>query len=605
MDSLTRKAAEHSGIRLDGTLLSTIAIPPDSPSPVRLAARELRRYLKMAVGVGLELREGGPAAGSFYLSAAADEVRDLGTGFDRCAALACGSCLKIVGENPISVLYGVYEFLEDRLDIRFFAPGHEHVPTREELRIPAGYAMRRGSAFAIRNWVNRTNDREALLFAVKSRINTVLGCGPWNPSLGSASCNAGNAALVRDLGLKLRGPGHNWRSFIPDGRLFETHPEYFPMFGGRRAPNGRTGCFSNPEVRRIFRKNLRAYLREHPYWDIFAFWPEDVNERGYCECPECLRRSSTDWYITLVNDAAEVLAEELPDAWFELIAYHDTRVAPAESARLYRDGEKMLVNFCLGYSRDLFRPLAEGRCGSPEVLAMYRGWCGWLARTGFRGRRMTMEYYNLCEWPDQGPRGRALLWPLEVISEDIRFYRGEGMDGLGAFTGFDCLAWPSPFNLWAWLKLWNAPDLTLAELKGDFYPKYFGPVASPAESYVERLETLMGEPTSPDNIARLRELGRTVADMKAAAVGTPFAERLDVLESHYEQCLLLKETFLAYTGNDAAKTAGLKARFLGFFADRAAPLRRYLAPYPPLWYEGWIPHLENQAAELLKDERIR
>lgn len=605
MDSLTTKAAEHSGIRLDGALLSAIAIPPGSPSPVRLAARELRRYLKVAVGVGLELCEGGPAAGSIYLSAVADEARDLGTGFDRCAAFADGPCLKIIGENPISVLYGVYGFLEDRLDIRFFAPGHEHVPTREELRIPAGYAMRRGSAFAIRNWVNRTNDREALLFAVKSRINTVLGCGPWNPSLGSASCNAGNAALIRDLGLKLRGPGHNWRSFIPGEHLFETHPEYFPMSGGRRAPNGRTGCFSNPEVRLIFRKNLRAYLREHPYWDIFAFWPEDVNDHGYCECPECLRRSSTDWYITLVNDAAEVLAEELPDAWFELIAYHDTRVAPAKSARLYRDGEKMLVNFCLGYSRDLFRPLAEGTCGSPEVLAMYRGWCEWLARAGFRGRRMTMEYYNLCEWPDQGPRGRALLWPLEVISEDIRFYRGEGMDGLGAFTGFDCLAWPSPFNLWAWLKLWNAPDLTLAELKGDFYPKYFGPVASPAESYVERLETLMGEPTSPDNIARLRELARTVADMKAAAAGTPFAERLDVLESHYEQCLLLKETFLACIGNDAAKAAGLKARFLDFFADRAAPLRRYLAPYPPLWYEGWIPHLENRAAELSQDERIR
>ena len=115
----------------------------------------------------------------------------------------------------------------------------------------------------------------------------------------------------------------------------------------------------------------------------------------------------------------------------------------------------------------------------------------------------------------------------------------------------------------------------------------------------------MGEPTSPDNIARLRELARTVADMKAAAAGTPFAERLDVLESHYEQCLLLKETFLACIGNDAAKAAGLKARFLDFFADRAAPLRRYLAPYPPLWYEGWIPHLENRAAELSQDERIR
>jgi len=55
----------------------------------------------------------------------------------------------------------------------------------------------------------------------------------------------------------------------------------------------------------------------------------------------------------------------------------------------------------------------------------------------------------------------------------------------------------------------------------------------------------------------------------------------------------------------APHPAGTLERFLSFFDDRSALLRRHLTPYPPLWYESWISHLENQAAELSKDERIR
>lgn len=586
---------------------------PAKASPILCrAAEELHGYLKKSLGLSLPFAEGQPCEGAFYISTTQDnpELIDLAGAFekgkhDQSFAAANGNSLFLTGENPLSALFAVYDFLQECLGIRFFAARHEYVPEKNELRLNGDFIFKSSSDFAIRSWVNRTNDPEVIKFAVQNRINTILGCGPWNPSFGTDKGSIENAEIVRSCGLKMRGPGHCWRYFIPDESLFASHPEYFPLLDGQRCANKRTACFSNPEVMEIFRNNLRNYLRENPYWDIFAFWAEDIHDLYYCGCPECIKKTPSDWYMILVNEAAKVLDEENPEAIFELIAYNATRTPPSQIRELYLNGRKMLVNLCIGQNRDIFRPIQEKTYGSAEVFSRYEEWRKYLSDVKFEGQIMLMEYYNLCEWPNQGPRGRALLWPMEVIREDLRFYLKDGISGCGAFTGVDCLCWPTPFNIWSWLKLWSKPETSMESLKNDFYPKYFGRFSDTARKYIEKLESVMSERTSRENIAELKGLEIMLDSMPVRDSGTPLAERLNLLRLHHQYCVLLKEIFQACSEDDTSKWESLEVLFTNFFETHRALLQAHMSPYPPLWGTLWSWYLRHRKPEMIHNRMLR
>ncbi len=326
---------------------------------------------------------------------------------------------------------------------------------------------------------------------------------------------------------------------------------------------------------------MRAYLREFPDWDIFAFWAEDTCDPYYCSCPDCAQMSLPDWYMLLVNEAAEVLAEELPHAHLEFIGYHGTRDVPTRKWHLFENGQRMLFNFCGGYSRDIYHPLATGTGGNAEVYAMYRNWLGYLQEIGFQGQRLLMEYYNLCEWPNQGPRGRALLWPLEVIREDTQAYLQDGWDGVSDWFCQQRQCFPSPFYVWAWLQFYTDPTITVEVLKDTFYSSYFGSVGEPVREYMDALENAMHARTSAENLEQVRALAAKLEAIPDPE-DTQVVPRLRTLRIHHEYCVLLKEVFLAFIGGDAAQWNALEQPFRDFFEVRhREELASELVGYPP------------------------
>ena len=557
------------------TDITRIAYHDAAPAPVRLAAEELAAYLEAATGVRLPDGPGARGEAAFFLSVGApSEFED--SSYDRCTVVVRNGRVDVRGENPRSVLYAVYDFLQERLGVRFFGPGpsHEHVPTTNGLTLAEGYMLASGSPFAYRDY--GTNCVATIDFFVKNRGNTVM------------CAHDGEAAdAVRKRGALLRGPGHAWRDFVPDQGLLDEHPEYFPMIDGRRAPNGRTACFSNPEVRRIFMANLRAYLREHPHWDIFAFWAEDIADRCYCGCEECSKMSLADWYLTLVNEAAPIVAEELPNAVFEFIAYHGTRRPPGQIGELWGNGRRMLLNLCLGYTRDIYHPLTDRTYGSAEVVEMCEQWHDWLRRVGFEGDMLVMDYVNLCEAPNQGPRGRALLWPMDVMRHDTSFYLAEGLAGVGNWFCFDRLCWPTPFAIWSWLQLWKDPEKTIEELKDNFYPTYFGPSGAAVRDYVDRLEARMHAPTSPANVESVRTLGNEIGTVWPRGDDERLADRLQVVKTHYAYCVLLKEIWSAFQSNDVQRWSQLEKPFRAFFEETHRELLEGEIDIPPTWAYTW------------------
>jgi len=590
----------ESNIFLGNVPLNAIVINEDATELTAYAASELQKYLRNALNCTLEIKRGTPTVGCFHLvQRSFPEDRKL---FDRTWIKDMGAWLELAGENPISVLYAVYDFLKSCLGIRFFAAGEafEHVPHQQVLNLPINFQKEFGSAFEIRDFVNRTNSPDVLSFAVKNRINTILGCGPWKD--GSENCSYENARLIHSYGLKVRGPGHSWKHFVPNNLLFNEHPEYFPMKDGRRQPNGRTACFSNPEVRRIFRENLRVYLHDHPYWDIFAFWAEDLPDMHYCQCPECSKHSTTDWYLTLANEAAEVVAEVLPNVRFEFIVYQGTNNPPQTIQKFFRDGENMLVNFCFGQTRDLFRPFEKRTYTNDGLFELYSNWRSFLRNIGYKGKTMLMEYYNLCEYPDTGPCGRALMWPLRVMQQDIQFYLRDGLNGLGAFTGFDRLAFPSPWKHWAWMNLWTNPNLDLDALQKDFLQCYYGEDTQTVGAYFQKLEDVMFTKLSEENLAELEGLGAMLDGLSG--------ERFDIIRIHLRLAILVKHLHWAFQCDNREDFEAWKKQYLTYQQDNATLLAKMVAPFPMLWFDfilnriGWLPDGTKRKIRLGTEETL-
>lgn len=587
-------------------VMDRIHVAPGSPAPVRLAAEDLRRYLHKSLGVDLPITDGAPGSGAVFIATRGDAPDDpemagafLGKGFDQATTLARNGGLCIVGENPRATLYGVYDFLQAELKIRFFGPGEDHevVPSQTRVVLPVNYTRTRGSAFEFREYYLPKLDSEATVdFLMKNRVNTFCVV---------ASPDEAPEAIRRRGGL-VHGPGHIFREFLPDPALFEPHPEYFPMVDGVRKVNGTGACFSNPDVRRMFTDRVRDYVKARPFWDIFALWAEDTSYAAYCECPECAKVSTAGWYMTLVNDVAPVIEEELPGALFEFIAYHETRWPPQEVMPLYKNGKNMILNICIGYTRNGFYPLTSRRDGNAEVLDMYEAWSKRLEEIGFEGRRILFDYYNRCEIAaGHGPSGQALLWPMEVIAEDTRFYWADGIRGIADWVCFDRLCWPTPFNLWAWLQLYSSPGLAISDLEDDFYAAYFKNAGEAVRDYSRALQEVMYADTSAENIERVARLRGNLDTLLVGETDPVIRHRLEVVANHHEYCLLLKRIWLAFIEQDEAAWQALMPVYNDFYTVTHRELLANEIDIPSqfmnIWYEYHLKRPKDQIPEQLRN----
>lgn len=555
------------------------------------AARELSSYLDKIYGSGHRFELGDAVAGCAYLSI--DSSLSLSDGYDHSLVRYEDGILRIEGDSELSLLFGVYDYLQ-LLGCRFWGARHEHVPCGCGVLFSDGYSRRFHSAFKYRTWVNRTNDSDVLSFLAKSRVNAVLGCGPWNPQFSSEYASFENAEKVKSLGLKLRGPGHSWRELIPDEGLFAEHPEYFPLFGGERKPNKRTACFSNPEVRAIFRENFRKYLDAHPYWDIFAFWPEDTPDHVYCSCPECAKAPTQDWYLKLANECAELFFERFPGKVFEIIAYDATEIPPSKGERFFNDGKNFLVNLCLGRTRNITVAL-DGENGIAEAnrkyLAKYNAWMDFLKGAGYQGDVMVMDYYNTCEPNGQSLPCKAYRWDCETIRKDFLFYKAEGIVGLGAFSGFDLLAWPVPDYFWTYLKMQNNPSISSASWNKEFHDGYWhgSEFGDEYRQILRQLDELLhsGMPGS------FNEIDNSLAQIKATSPRD--VEIRSLLATFVKYCKLLCRIYVAYKSGDMEAASQGNEELDGFFEDHdhASVLSSHIAPYPPLWTKNWLGKLKK------------
>ena len=300
----------------DGRAAATIVIADDAPEQVRSAAELLARYVEQSTGAALPIAQTAPAHGiAIYVGTAPTGVDfDLAglddDGFD--ILFPDASTIVIIGPNPWGTEFGVYDFLERYVGVRWVMPGPDgtHVPSARSISVPAE-AVRSQPAFFSRQFSGLRGSQVEW-----ARRNRMHGRVQFHHNL-------------REL--------FNWETYP------QTHPHFFPLRAGVRfVPTQREGwqpCFTAEGSVEEAIRVISAYFDEDPSRTSYSLGIND--NRNFCQCENCMAKVGTennflgypdysDLYYEWCNKVVEGVLEQHPDKWFGLLAYHYVGAPPRD-----------------------------------------------------------------------------------------------------------------------------------------------------------------------------------------------------------------------------------------------------------------------------------
>lgn len=221
----------------------------------------------------------------------------------------------IAGGKPRGALYGVYEFMERYLGIRFLTFDHTHIPTKRVWRIPCetwSYVP----PFTFR-WSYYKENQDHPAFAARLRVNTVTP----DEKLGGITPQ--------------RLINHTLHDLLPVKKYGRDHPEYFALVDGERKLRMEGGgpqvCASNPEVIETIAQNVIRELDKNPGLNNYSVSQNDND--AYCRCEKCEainRREGTPMgsLLAMVNAVAERVEARHPAVKIGTLAYWYSRKPP-------------------------------------------------------------------------------------------------------------------------------------------------------------------------------------------------------------------------------------------------------------------------------------
>jgi len=318
----TQVAAADICLVRDGQPLAQIVIPDGASDQVGNAAAQLAAHVKTASGAEL------PVVKEPDLQADAQQPLVLigqtklwpatfpkGLDDDGFVIVAKGRAVSICGPTDWGTEFGVYDFLERHVGVRWLLPGENgtDVPAARTISIPEG----------------RAQDQPVFF----SRLFSGLRGAPqaeW------ARCNRmhGRVSFHHSLGENI---------FKPE-LYTQTHPEFFPMKDGqtRYLPpdkhyHGWQPCFSDPGTVPVAIDAICAYFAAHPEAPSFSLGVNDSS--GHCHCPKCQARlpeqknflgmyDYSDIYYDWCNQVIAGVLKQYPDKWFGCLAYSEVAAPP-------------------------------------------------------------------------------------------------------------------------------------------------------------------------------------------------------------------------------------------------------------------------------------
>jgi hypothetical protein len=262
--------------------------------------------------------------------------------------------------------------------------------------------------------------------------------------------------------------------WLPVAKLGETHPEYYPMFEGKRfvppttKDAGWQPCTSNPDSPKVVADALIEYFDKNPNAIAINLAVNDGN--GDCQCEACRamdppgadmanRIGLCDRYIAFDNKVCDLVAKKYPEKIIAFIAYGSMR-NPPERTRLH----------------PMLMPVLTW-VGNVNAFA---GWDAW-GKMG--ARRMGAYLYHddqvFFVMPKMDIHQSAKRIAYMVAAGQARHFYQEmypywPLDGMVVYVENELM--------------WD-PRQNVDAILDEYYTKFFGPAAGPMKQFYDTLES--------------------------------------------------------------------------------------------------------------------
>ncbi len=324
----TGKYALITAALLAGVLTAAaweVVLPTNPTASETTAARELKDYLTRTAGslkIGRQeaVFEIGNTAFAKQNGIEPGKMKD-----ETWRIKSFGNHVVIAGGGTRGTLYGVWHFLEDHIGVRWWNHREEFVPAKKDRSFSS--LNQAGKPFFILReiYTGKIPPGTEITNALRNRLNRVYTSFKISRDYGGGY-DYGRPGFV-----------HTFNNYLPPGRYFKKHPEYFSFIRGKR--NKSQPCLSHPEVFKIFLNQLKQYIRQDEAQAKKAgvrppsLYNISMNDNwGLCACPDCMKYLKTErpsgMYIDFLNRLLREVRKTRPDICLETLAYYFTEEIP-------------------------------------------------------------------------------------------------------------------------------------------------------------------------------------------------------------------------------------------------------------------------------------
>ncbi len=398
-----------------------LVVAEDAIPSERYAAEEFRSLYQEVTGQEIGSGTGSIAEGTIFIGPG-KEMRVHRLGFDVNELGEEGlrfrlrhDALIIAGGRPRGTLYGVYEFFERNVGVRFLTRDHTYIPKGAgEAPLQMGeYSFIPPFSFRWSYYGENTQDPA---FATRLRNNTITS----DERLGGRTSHT----LI----------SHSVANYVPVSVYGKDHPEYFALVDGVRKLDVKGGgpqlCVTHPDVIEIVSDAVIKELDAHP--EMVNVSVSQMDNSEYCHCPRCevlTEQEGTPMgpHLAFVNAVAEHVEKKHPGVMVGTLAYDYTR-KPPKTIRARDNVEIQLCSIECCTVHALNDPSCRQNVPFCKDLEGWKEKCNsiwiWNYNTNFRSYDLPFRNINSIEknvkfFVDNGVRGVFMQAAGNAVSTEL------------------------------------------------------------------------------------------------------------------------------------------------------------------------------------------
>lgn len=371
--------------------------------------------------------------------------------------------ISITANSYMGLEYGIYTFLEDFLGCIFATEEYDYIPSYPTVNLES---------------IEKTYIPDVKWRAVYAYESLPLG-------------NTDEYGLQWSEKLKLNGAGnrgwykwaHTFYYYISPNEYFDTHPEYFSEYNGKRkhedGPVSGQLCLTNEDVYRIVSEKMFGYMAENPhmrYWD-FSQMDTWINRGTGCRCENCKKLDDAEGspmgsLLTFINRLADECAVRFPQNYISTLAYNYSATPP----KYIRPRDNVIIKLCL-MPGDVTSSVSEPRNSKAET-----------------SKKIIKEWSaiskNLLIW-DYNIDYHQYLMPypiLTALKDNNDFYIDNNVYAIFHQLGRDKGGNSAELSAYVFSKLMWDRDTDVDKLLSRYFGAVYGDAAEPMAQYYTALE---------------------------------------------------------------------------------------------------------------------